>query len=64
MVFKFKLLNTFLFRINNSLPCQDLTPGPPGEKQMTYQYATVLLSKFKNILAKIKGVRFDTLRKL
>ena len=43
MVFKFKLLNSFLFRINNSLPCQDLNPGPPGEKQMTYQCATVLL---------------------
>ena len=28
MVFKFKLLNSFLFRINNSLPCLDLNPGP------------------------------------
>ena len=34
------------------VPCQDLNPGPPGEKQMTYQCATVLLSvhKFKCLM--------------
>ena len=29
--------------MNNSRPCRDLKPGLPGEKQMTYQRATVLL---------------------
>ena len=36
-------INSFLFRINNYLPCRDLIPGPPGEKLMTYQCANVLL---------------------
>ena len=27
------------------VPCRDLNPGPPGEKQMTYQCATMLLSQ-------------------
>ena len=48
MVFIFKLLNSFLFRINNSLPCQDLNPGPPGTKQIAYQYATALWLKHTN----------------
>ena len=38
-------LNSFLFRINNSLPCRPLNPGPPGMKQIAYQCATVLRSK-------------------
>ena len=33
---------SFLFRINNSLPCRDLNPGPPGTKQIAYQCATLL----------------------
>ena len=33
----------FLFiQNNNSLPCWDLNPGPPGTKQIAYQCATVL----------------------
>ena len=36
------ILYSFLFRINNSLPCWDLNPGPPGTKQIAYQSATVL----------------------
>ena len=41
----FSSKNTFLpmKSFNNSLPCRDLNPGRPGEKQMTYQCATVLL---------------------
>ena len=50
MVFIFKLLNSSFYRINNSLPCRDLNPGPPDEKQMTYQCATVLLGILKLII--------------
>ena len=42
MVFKFKLLNSFLLRMNNSLPCWDMNPGPPGTKQIAHQCATML----------------------
>ena len=38
-------INSFLFRINNYLPCRDLNPGPPSTKQIAYQYATVLWYK-------------------
>ena len=34
--------NSFLFRINNYLPCRDLNPGPAGTKQIAYQCAAVL----------------------
>ena len=34
--------NSFLFRINNYLPCQDLNPGPTGMKQIAYQCATMI----------------------
>ena len=37
---------SFLFRINNSLPCRDLNPWRPGTKQIAYQCATVLRSLF------------------
>ena len=39
---------------NNSLPCRDLNPGRPGEDQMTYQCAAVLLSFTKYINTQIK----------
>ena len=29
-----RINNSFLFRINNFLPCQDLNPGPGGTKQI------------------------------
>ena len=32
----------FSFLFWKIVPCRDLNPGPPGEKQMTYQCATVL----------------------
>ena len=42
---------SFLFRINHSLPCLDLNPGPPGTKQIAYQCATVLqISEIKLLL--------------
>ena len=34
--------NSFVFKTNNSLPCQDLNPGPPSTKHLAYQCATVL----------------------
>ena len=34
--------NSFLFRINSYLPCQDLNLGPLCTKQIAYQCATVL----------------------
>ena len=38
--------NSFLLRINHSLPCRDLSPGPPCTKQIAYQCAAVLRSKY------------------
>ena len=62
MVLKFKLLNSFLFRINHSLPCRDLNPGPPGTKQIEYQCATMLrLDLHVHILSCIYLINFSDL---
>ena len=42
--------NSFLFRINNSLPCRDLNPGPPGTKQIAYQCAIIFRCKFELVV--------------
>ena len=49
------LLNSFLFGINNSLPCRDLNSGPPSTKQIAYQCATVIQGNLYTLVIEAKG---------
>ena len=65
VVFKFELINSFLFWIDNSPPCRDLNPGPPSMKQIAYQCATVLRFPFESrnfILLYQKNYRWRILK--